>query len=131
VHRPSADEHEERLLRAYVRAWEDGDGAALAAVLHEDAVLRMPPIPTWYHGRTDIQRFFSIMAKTMGSRRLVPTVANGAPALALYVAGDDGILRGHSLHVLELQGGTIVAVDAFLDATALERFDLPEALVAL
>lgn len=125
---PTADPDVQRTLAEYVRAWESGDGAALVRVLHENAVMRMPPIPTWYQGREDIGRFFELMVKTLGERRVLLTVANGAPAVALYVAAEDGVLRGHSLHVLEVERGELIAVDAFLDATQLERFALPDTL---
>ena len=33
-----------------VRAWEEGDVAAIRAMLAADATFAMPPIPLWYRG---------------------------------------------------------------------------------
>jgi RNA polymerase sigma-70 factor, ECF subfamily len=41
---------ERELLARYVRAWEAEDVGALVAVLREDALLTMPPVPDWYRG---------------------------------------------------------------------------------
>jgi RNA polymerase sigma-70 factor (ECF subfamily) len=42
---PSDEELE--ILRRYLDAHERADAGALAELLHEDARLTMPPIPTW------------------------------------------------------------------------------------
>ena len=49
---PSEEERE--LLRRYVDAHERADVDALAELLREDAILTMPPHPTWYAGREAI-----------------------------------------------------------------------------
>ena len=43
-----------RLLDQYAAAFENADGTALARLLREDAVLEMPPSPTWFTGRDQI-----------------------------------------------------------------------------
>lgn len=117
-----SDEYVRQMLARYVAAWETSDPSFLVDALQEDAILRMPPIPTWYHGKKDILAFMNGMFRTVGECRLLPTVANGAPALALYVADESGVLRAHSLHVFDIAPDGIVAVDAFLDPAHLTRF---------
>src|SRR5262249_503409 len=62
-----------------------GEGAArdrLVALLREEAVLSMPPLPGWYRGRDPIRRFFAWAwpAAGGGPFRLVPAAANRQPA---------------------------------------------------
>src|SRR5260221_9343279 len=48
------DEPLRGLLAEYVRAWEAADVGQLVALLKQDAVLSMPPSPSWYRGRDAI-----------------------------------------------------------------------------
>src|SRR6187200_3242760 len=38
------------LLERYVQAWERADVTGLVSMLKDDAILTMPPIPSWYQG---------------------------------------------------------------------------------
>ena len=64
--------------------------------------------------------------------RMLPTAANGTPAYGQYRPKEDG--SGHeawALQVLEISGGKIVAINAFLDtATLFPLFGLPLSLEA-
>src|SRR5207244_13295775 len=77
----SADsEQTASLLSRYVEAWQAADAAGLVALLREDALITMPPLPLWYRGRTAIQWFFDtqLFAGEAEDRfRLVATQANG------------------------------------------------------
>src|SRR5260370_33864630 len=55
-----ADEEIKALLSRYVLAWETDDVAGLVALLKEDAILSMPPIPAWYRGPEAIYDFLLI-----------------------------------------------------------------------
>ncbi len=81
---PEADERD--LLERYVRTWESYDMDAFAALLREDAVLRMPPWRQWYLGRQAIRDFFVWIRqhRELAAWRLVRTGANGQPAFAHY-----------------------------------------------
>jgi RNA polymerase sigma-70 factor (ECF subfamily) len=128
--RPTIDDATRTLLGRYVRAWEEADVGALVALLREDATLAMPPLPAWVSGAHEIGASIGAMVFVPGSRgafRLVPTEANGLPALAAYKRGDDGAFAPYALHVLDVRGDRIAAMTAFLDASLFPLFALPAA----
>ena len=62
--RPAEDEigepdtpAERDLVGRYAAAFENADMAGLVALLREDAVLEMPPLPGWFRGRAAVARF--------------------------------------------------------------------------
>jgi RNA polymerase sigma-70 factor, ECF subfamily len=125
-----ADEEQRALLARYVDAFERYDMDALAAVLHEDATQTMPPYELWLQGRDEISAWMlGPGAKCRGSR-LLPVAANGAPAFGQYRCSEAG--PGHepwALQVLEIAGGRIVGLNAFLDTARLfPLFGLPPRL---
>jgi RNA polymerase sigma-70 factor, ECF subfamily len=65
-------------------AWQACDISALVAVLAEDCLLTMPPAPLAYRGRPAIGTFFATVPAggDLTAIRLVPTRANGQPAVA-------------------------------------------------
>jgi RNA polymerase sigma-70 factor (ECF subfamily) len=124
------DEGTASLLSRYVAAWEAADSNALVALLREDAVLTMPPLPAWYRGRADIQSFLDTHLFTGHARRplrLTATRANGAPAFAVYQADEMGVYRPAGLQVLTIQHGQISEINDFLcfDDRLFSRFGLP------
>lgn len=119
------------LLSRYVRAWEAADVPGLVALLHEDAVLSMPPMSAWFQGAEAIGRALAGMVLTpqaKGVFRFVPVSANGAPGFAVYARGEDGVARAQAIHVLRLVGGKVGELTAFLDARLFAVFGLPETL---
>jgi RNA polymerase sigma-70 factor (ECF subfamily) len=127
----AADETTRLLLERYVRAWEAGDSAALAALLREGVRLSMPPTPAWYDGRDAVLAVVATMAfggEARGRWRLLPTVANGQPAFACYCrTTPGGPHEAFGLHVLTLRDGLVGDIVAFLDPSLLEPFGLPRA----
>jgi RNA polymerase sigma-70 factor (ECF subfamily) len=122
-------EVDETLLARYVAAFEQGDLPALAALLREDVQLQMPPIPTWYAGRDAVLGFYAARPlRAPAGRRLVPTRANGCPAVGTYLLQEDGSYAGHSLQVLDTADGEITHIYAFLDLAVFRAFGLPLAL---
>ena len=82
------------------------------------------PAALEYVGREEAARFYEVVATRPGRRRLVPTRANGQPALAFYsqdVKGDEYVAS--SLAVVTLAGDRVVAIDRF-DASVLPHFGL-------
>jgi RNA polymerase sigma-70 factor (ECF subfamily) len=116
------------ILSQFVTAFETSDLAALTALLRHDVELEMPPIPTWFSGRDAVAGFFGHRVMTGVRRRLIPTHANGCPAVATYQGAEDGKWHAHSIQVLEIRDGAIARIYAFLDPTLFESFALPAVL---
>ena len=104
--------------------------AALTELLQADVKLEMPPLPMWFTGRDTVVRFLVARAfTTPGDVALLPTAANGQPAVAEYRRTADGVMRAHSIHVLTT-GHTdgvpgIAALTVFLEPALFAAFDLP------
>ena len=113
------------LLDRYVAAFHDADVDELVRLLHEDVVLEMPPIPTWFRGRTAVGRFLTTHCVMPDSWHMVPVAANGQPAAAAYLRDERGIRQGQGIHVLTTAGGQITRVSVFLGPTQLDAFGLP------
>jgi RNA polymerase sigma-70 factor (TIGR02960 family) len=118
---------EEALVAKFVRAWEAADLDAVVALLTDDVFVSMPPIPFEYEGRGVVARF---CANIFGAGRrfdLVPTRANGQPALGAYLRTSTGVCQGVGLFVLTLAGDQICAMTRF-DNSVLPWFGLPRSL---
>jgi RNA polymerase sigma-70 factor (ECF subfamily) len=77
---------EREIVARVTAAFETGDVDELVALLTEDVSVTMPPIPGQCDGREDAGRYFRRTLLLSGrSMRIVPTRANGQPALASYV----------------------------------------------
>ncbi|QLJ05280.1 sigma-70 family RNA polymerase sigma factor [Streptomyces sp. NEAU-sy36] len=110
------DEEQQKLLERYVKAFEGYDMAALTALLHEDAVMTMPPFDLWLRGPADITGFMSTIGASCAGSRLVPVRANGLPGFAHYKPDpDNGGFSPWAVQVLELSGGRITGFHCFLD----------------
>jgi RNA polymerase sigma-70 factor (ECF subfamily) len=111
-----AEAAERDLLRRYVDAWERVDIDGLVALLREDAVMRLPPLPA-VHGPAAIGRFFREVPAggDIGRIAVAPTRANGRPAVARHERRADGKLVPHGIMLLEVSGDVIVGLDAFID----------------
>ncbi|BCJ38632.1 RNA polymerase sigma factor [Actinocatenispora thailandica] len=119
-----ADPARRDLLDRYATAFENADIDGLVRVLAADAVLEMPPIPTWFRGRAHVGAFLR-RRLTRPGRRLLPTTANGQPAFGLYVRGHGGVPRAHALQLLTLGPDGIARIDMIHDPLLFPRFGLP------
>jgi len=127
--REPADPHDLALLNRYAAAFENADIGALTELLRDDAVLEMPPLPTWFAGREQIGRFLqSHLVHQPGAYIMIPTAANGQPALAEYRRDQDGVHRAHTVQVLTLNDSRVARVVAFHDPGLFAAFGLPPAL---
>jgi RNA polymerase sigma-70 factor (ECF subfamily) len=101
----------------------------LTALLKEDVTLSMPPVPSWYHGRSDVLEFLvrnPLSAEWRGRLRLQPTWANRRPAFAVYhQAEDEGMFQPFGLMTLGIQGEAIAEVLGFVDPALFRFFDVP------
>jgi RNA polymerase sigma-70 factor, ECF subfamily len=122
------NEEDRVLLARYVDAFQRYDIESLVTLLHEDAVQTMPPYEMWLRGRADIGRW--LLGPGIGCRgsRLIPIMANGAPALAQYRPGPDDTHVPFSIQVMEVSGGRITRLNHFLDTRLFPLFDLPPRL---
>ncbi|SCL39055.1 RNA polymerase, sigma subunit, ECF family [Micromonospora rhizosphaerae] len=119
-----ADPDRRALVDRYVAAFERADVAALTRLLAEDAVLEMPPVLNWYVGRERYGRFMARVFAMRGSDwRILPTAANGQPALAAYVRDGDGYVP-HTVQVLTVTGSRISRNVVFQDREVFAAFGL-------
>jgi RNA polymerase sigma-70 factor (ECF subfamily) len=120
------DEELSGVVNRFVDAWSRGDVDTIAEMLTETASLAMPPTPTWLRGRGAIATFLRRTALD-GTRswRLLPTSANGQPAMVAYLRDPAGRYRPYGLTVLTLGEDGIAEINTFRDPSAAERFGLP------
>jgi len=122
------------LLARFVDAWQAADAARLVALLRDDAVITMPPLPLWYRGREAIRAFLETQLFSGDARahfRLLQTRANGCPAFGMYQRDAAGVHRPAALQVLLLEDERITELHNFLvlgDDRLFRLFDLPSAL---
>ncbi|GHE13056.1 sigma-70 family RNA polymerase sigma factor [Streptomyces alanosinicus] len=121
------DEEQQRLLERYVKAFEGYDMTALTALLHEDAVMTMPPFDLWLRGTADITGFMTTLGASCAGSRLLPVQVNGLPGFAHYKPDEErGGFSPWAVQVLELSGGRITGFHCFLDTKRwFPLFDLP------
>ncbi|MFI7138113.1 sigma-70 family RNA polymerase sigma factor [Streptomyces massasporeus] len=121
------DEDQRKLLDRYVAAFEGYDMTALTALLHEDAVMTMPPFDLWLTGTRDITGFMTTLGAPCAGSRLVPVQVNGLPGFAQYKPDPDkGGFMPWAVQVLEISDGRITGFHCFLDTQRwFPLFDLP------
>ena len=121
------DSEQQVLLARYVEAFESYDIDRFVALLREDATQNMPPYEMWLQGRDDIGAWMLGPGHACRGSRLVPVVANGAPAFAHYKpSGPGGDREPWALQVLEVAAGQVVAITSFLDTRLFALLGLPE-----
>ena len=117
------------LLARYIAAFETYDIDRLVELFTAEAIWEMPPYVGWYQGAHDIVTLIhqQCPAEHPGDMRMLPLVANGQPAAAMYMrAGDRHV--PFQLHVLDVVDGKVAHVVAFLDDTLFDKFGLPSSL---
>ncbi|PZT76261.1 MULTISPECIES: sigma-70 family RNA polymerase sigma factor [unclassified Streptomyces] len=126
------DEEQAKLLERYVAAFEGYDMKALTALLHEDAVMTMPPFDLWLRGHDDITGFMTSIGAGCAGSRLVATSANGTPAFAHYKPNPEGPgFVPWAVQVIDISDGAITGMHCFLDTPRwFPLFGLPDRLEA-
>jgi RNA polymerase sigma-70 factor (ECF subfamily) len=105
------------LVERYIDAWEQGDIDAVVSMLAQDAILAMPPRPTWYRGVEDARLFLSSGPLAPGTRRRAQlTHASGQLAVAgRYEPRGPHARPLQTLQLLELDGnGRLASITAFI-----------------
>jgi RNA polymerase sigma-70 factor (ECF subfamily) len=124
------DEHVREIVDRFMEAWEAADVEKIRALLTDDCVLAMPPWAEWFDGRDAVLEF--LPRGPWGPEKhwkLLPTTANGQPALGCYVGYGDGPLKAEGLVVLDFAGdGQINQITSFRDQDLFPKFDLPIAM---
>jgi RNA polymerase sigma-70 factor (ECF subfamily) len=122
--RSLGDARVREIVETYVDAWERGDVDAIVSMLAEEAIVAMPPCPSWYLGLDAAREFLARepLAPTI-SRRGHAAHANGQLAVGVVFFGYPG--QPQNLQVLQLltldTNGRIAQITAFVD-TELEPF---------
>ncbi|MFC5728159.1 MULTISPECIES: sigma-70 family RNA polymerase sigma factor [Nocardioides] len=115
------------ILDRYARAFEHADLADLGAVLREDVVWEMPPVPDWFLGRDRVLALVAgrcpAFAGRPGGSRMVRIRANAQAAFAMYTPEGD-YWTAHSIHVLDLAGDGVARVVDFQDPGLFATFGL-------
>jgi len=109
-HMPVSAEAEQAVVGRFMAAWEAVDVDGLVAVLADDAVMTMPPEPMRLVGIAAIGEFFRTVpaAGALERIRLVPTRANGQPAVAAYMDGE-----AYGVMVFALEGESVASITGF------------------
>jgi RNA polymerase sigma-70 factor (ECF subfamily) len=125
---PDSPEAQDRLAR-YIAAFEAYDIDRLVELFTSEAIWEMPPYAGWYQGPRAIITLIhqQCPAELPGDMRMLPLVANGQPAAAMYMrAGDTHV--PFQLHVLDMRADGVSRVVAFLDDSLFAKFGLPSKL---
>jgi len=120
------------IVTRFADAWERKDVDAVVEMLADDARLAMPPWPRWYSGRDDVATFLGAWPLSERKRwRVLPTAANGQPAVAGYLWDEHRDAFGaETIIVLTLRSSSIEEITAFRSPELFPRFGLPEHLPA-
>jgi RNA polymerase sigma-70 factor (ECF subfamily) len=122
------DAEQQELLARYVDAFERYDIESLVELLHEDAVMTMPPFDFWLRGPVEMGRFFAGPGIGCEGSRLLATTANGCAAFGSYKVDPAGGHAPWALQVIEVAGGRIIGHHNFIDTDLFTAFGLPEHL---
>ena len=115
------------VLDRFAAAIQDADGSALAELLREDVALEMPPVLTWFTGRQTVAGFISAHFLTEpGGLRLVPVMANGERAFAVYQREPGGVYHAHAVLAPTVTATGIARIIAFQDRGLFGSFGLPQ-----
>ena len=119
------DPEQAELLGRYVEAFERYDITSLVSLLHQDAVMSMPPYDFWLRGAPEMGKWFLGHGIDCQGSRLVATAANGCPAFGSYRIDPAGGHAPWAIQVLEISGQRIVGHHNFVDPSLFAAFGLP------
>lgn len=130
---PAADQvsdltepQQRELLDRYVVAFETADPDTLERLLRIDATLEAPPLRTWYSGiRYCLPYMATHVLGSPGHWRMLPTSANGQPAVAAYYRDPDGGYLPYGVVVLTANAEGISRITSFGDADLVTAFGFP------
>jgi RNA polymerase sigma-70 factor, ECF subfamily len=104
------------LLDQYIAAFESADAAALERLLTEDAAIEATPMRTWFAGRQACVPFLRRhILGSPGDWRMLPTSANGQPAVAAYTRDQHGNYQPYGICVLTVTDAGVRRISSFGD----------------
>jgi RNA polymerase sigma-70 factor, ECF subfamily len=127
----SVDEDQSELLAQYVDAFQRYDMDRLVTLLHDDALMTMPPYAMWVRGAQNITRWMQEPSPSQcRDSILVPAGrVNGVQAFAQYKPDPAGGHAPWGLQVHEASGGRFSRLTFFLDTQRIfPAFGLPARL---
>ncbi len=124
------DPAHQALLARYVDAFERYDMTALTALLHEDAVITMPPFDIWLQGADQVVGWMLGPGSACEGSRLIPVEACGTAGFGSYKPAGSGRLEPWALQVIDVRDGRITGHHNFIFPELFEQFGLPPHLDA-
>lgn len=126
------DADHQELLTRYAEAFERYDVGALVTLLHEDAILNMPPYDIWLQGPEEISKWWIGPGAPCRGSKMRPLSANGMPAFAQWrPRPEGGGYYAWALQVIDIKDGLIIGYTSFLDVDVLfPMWELPLSLDA-
>jgi RNA polymerase sigma-70 factor, ECF subfamily len=117
------------VAQRFIAAWNRCDISALAALLREDAILRMPPERVEIVGGQAVAGFFATVPADgrLDEFTLDLVRANGTWAVAAYLPDEHGKPAAYGIMVLTIEGGLIGAITGFPEPALFEAFGLAAA----
>ncbi|QIG41232.1 sigma-70 family RNA polymerase sigma factor [Microbacterium sp. 4R-513] len=111
-------------VEGYARAIERADVDALAALVADDVIFEMPPVPDWSRGREPYAAFMAHLFEWRGTEWwTAPISANGQPGFLLYRVKPGG-REPHTVQLFEADGsGAIAHVLVYQDPRLFALFE--------
>jgi RNA polymerase sigma-70 factor (ECF subfamily) len=116
---------QQALLAKYVDAFERYDVDGLVRLLHDDAIMSMPPYDLWLQGPLEVSRWLLGPGAPCRGSRMLATAANGSAAFGQYRVDPEGGYTPWALQVIEVSGDRIVGYHNFIDPKLFPAFGLP------
>ncbi|GAA0946028.1 sigma-70 family RNA polymerase sigma factor [Pseudonocardia zijingensis] len=114
------DADHQELLARYADAFERYDVGELVSLLHQDAILNMPPFDIWLQGPEEILKWWIGPGAPCRGSKMKPVTANGMPGFAQWRPKPEGDgYYAWALQVLAIRDGLIAGYTAFLDVDTL------------
>jgi RNA polymerase sigma-70 factor (ECF subfamily) len=116
---------QQALLAKYVDAFERYDVDGLVRLLHDDAIMSMPPYALWLQGPLEVSQWLIGPGAACRGSRMLATAANGSAAFGQYRVDPEGGYAPWALQVIETSGDRIVGYHNFIDPKLFPVFGLP------
>jgi RNA polymerase sigma-70 factor (ECF subfamily) len=130
---PAADEitqptepeaHE--FLDQYIAAFQNADAPALERLLCRDATLEATPFKTWFAGcKTCVPYLRTWVLGSPGDWLMLPTSANGQPAVVAYTRDRHGVYQAYGIVVLTVTSAGISQIFSFHRPSLAATFGFP------